>query len=66
MELYIKQLAKDYYSAFFSNNPLAFERTLANLNIIEFISSKELEPNEVATVNEIDSHEGINFSEFDF
>ena len=34
-ELYIKQLAKNYYSAFFSNDVEAFERTLANLNVLE-------------------------------
>ena len=165
LEVYIRKLAKDYYSAFFSNDGLAFERTLANITLIESIgaganikefvnycllneinttlnknvdsdvvlesfefklnevelpeglvwqeppweksriaevyeklswinikydkklnelkteieqlqeqkqqlleiaTSKELESNEVAVVNRIDSYEGINFSEYDF
>ena len=165
MDIYIKKLAKDYYSAFFSNDVLAFERTLTNITLIEsigaganikefvnycllneintiltknvasdvvlesfefklnevelpegliwtvppfenerirniwlniaeldvtytkklndlkteieqlqeqkqqlleIVASKELESSEVATVNRIDSYEGINFSEFDF
>ena len=39
LELYIKKLAKDYYSAFFSNDGLAFERTLANITLIESIGA---------------------------
>ena len=165
LDVYIRKLAKDYYSAFFSNDVLAYERTLANITLIEsigaganikefvnycllneintilnknvdsevvlesfefklnevelpegltwieapfenerirniwlniaklnvkynnklhelkteikqlqeqkqqlleIVASKELESNEVAIVNEIDSYEGINFSEFDF
>ena len=165
LEVYIRKLAKDYYSAFFSNDGLAYERTLANITLIEsigaganikefvnycllneinttlnknvdsdvvlesfefklnevelpegltwieapfenerirkiwlniaklnvkynkklhelkteieqlqeqkqqlleIVASKELESNEVAVVNRIDSYEGINFSEFDF
>ncbi|MBR2055438.1 MAG: hypothetical protein IJ970_00080 [Mycoplasmataceae bacterium] len=165
LDIYIKKLAKDYYSAFFSNDVLAFERTLTNITLIEsigaganikefvnycllneintiltknvasdvvlesfefklnevelpegliwtvppfenerirniwlniaeldvtytkklndlkteieqlqeqkqqlleIVASKELESSEVATVNRIDSYEGINFSEFDF
>ena len=165
LDVYIRKLAKDYYSAFFSNNGLAYERTLNNIKLIEsigaganikefvnycllneinsilnknvnpdialelfvfklnevelpeglvwqeppweksriaevyeklswinikydkklnelkteieqlqeqkqqllkIVTSKELESNEVATVNKIDSYEGINFSEYDF
>ena len=165
LDLYIRKLAKDYYSNFFSNNGLAYERTLNNIKLIEsigaganikefvnycllneintiltknvasdvvlesfefklnevelpegliwtvppfenerirniwlniaeldvtytkklndlkteieqlqeqkqqlleIVASKELESSEVATVNRIDSYEGINFSEFDF
>lgn len=39
LELYIRKLAKDYYSAFFSNDVLAYERTLANITLIESIGA---------------------------
>ena len=39
LEVYIRKLAKDYYSAFFSNDGLAFERTLTNITLIESIGA---------------------------
>ena len=39
LDLYIRKLAKDYYSNFFSNNGLAYERTLNNIKLIESIGA---------------------------
>ena len=39
LEAYIKKLCKDYYVYFFSDDSLAFERTLNNLKLIESIGA---------------------------
>ena len=39
LDVYIRKLAKDYYSNFFSNDGLAYERTLANITLIESIGA---------------------------
>ena len=39
LDVYIRKLAKDYYSNFFSNNGLAYERTLNNIKLIESIGA---------------------------
>lgn len=39
LDVYIRKLAKDYYTTFFSNNGLAYERTLNNIKLIESIGA---------------------------